>query len=280
VLITDRVSGTVTARWSSVDAGGAASVRYTARIVPVADVPSLGCSSAGTGDPAGTSATTATLSIADGSRAVIAVTADNGWHCSVSISDPVFGTPAPVAASDVAIAEQLRDDDALDLQIVALPTAADGTWFEARASQSPQATEPVWQRVRVGSWVTPTTTSFTYGRETTVEVHLCAPSGAGTTSVCSAPTRVGSGMPLSLVATVVACRPLVPLEATPPANATPDARGSVVARYLVGGVWTPEQASTARVPAGATRVEAWGVVTYLESGPVRDPSPTVASCGL
>ena len=72
----------------------------------------------------------------------------------------------------------------------------------------------------------------------------------------------------------------MPLEATPPANAAADARGSVVARYLVAGAWTDEQPSTARVPAGATQVEAWGVVTYLESGPVRDLSPTVASCGL
>ncbi len=282
VLITDRGSGTVTARWSSVDAGGAAGVRYAARIVPVADVASLGCSSSGSGEPAGSTATTATLAIADGSRAVVAVTADNGWHCSVSVSDPVFGTPAPVAASQVAIAAgpgQVRED-ALDLQIIALPAPVDGTWFEARASQSPQATEPVWQRVRVGSWVTPTTTSFTYGREATVDVRVCAPSGAGTTSVCSTATRVGSGMPLSLLATIVSCRPLVPLEATPPANAAADARGSVVARYLVAGAWTDEQPSTARVPAGATQVEAWGVVTYLESGPVRDLSPTVASCGL
>lgn len=285
VLITERGSGTVTARWSTVDAGGAAGVRYAARIVPVADVPSLGCSSSGSGEPAGTTATTATLSIADGSRAVVAVTADNGWHCSVSVSDPVFGTPAPVDASQVAIAggrDQVRDN-ALDLQITALPAAVDGMWFEARASQSPQATEPVWQRVTVGSassWVTPTTTSFTYGREATVDVRACAPSGAGTTSVCSAPTSVGTGMPLSLLATVASCRPLVPLDATPPANAAVEARGSVVARYLVGGAWTAEQPSTARVPAGATQVEAWGVVTYLESGPVRDPSPTVASCGL
>lgn len=282
VLITDRGSGTVTARWSGVDAGGATSVRYTARIVPVADVPTLGCSSAGTGSPAGSAATTATLSIAEGSRAVVAVTADNGWHCSVSTSDPVFGTPSPVPANDVAIAAQVRDN-ALDLRVVTMPTPPEGMWFEARASQSPQATEPVWQRVTVGaanSWVTPTTTSFTYGRETTVDVRVCAPPGAGTTPVCSTPTRVGSGMPLSLLATVAACRPLVPLEATPPANATAEAQGSVVARYRVGGAWTDEQPSTARVPAGATQVEAWGVVTYLESGPVRDPSPTVASCGL
>ncbi|MGM1028582.1 MAG: Ig-like domain-containing protein [Actinomycetota bacterium] len=281
VLLTDRGSGTVTARWSAVDAGGAASVRYTARIVPVADVPGLGCSTGG-GTPVGTAATTATLAIAEGSRAVIAVTADNGWHCAVSISDPVFGTPAPVAANQVAIAagrEQVRED-ALDVQILALPTAVDGLWFEARARQSPQATEPVWQRVRVGEWVTPTTTSFTYGREVTVDVRVCAPSGAGSSPVCSEPTRVGSEMPLSLLATVVSCTPLVPLEATPPANASPEARGSVIARYLVDGAWTDERPATARVPAGATQVQAWGVVTYLESGPVRDRTPTVASCGL
>ena len=247
-----------------------------------ADVASLGCSSTGTGEPAGTAALSATLTIAEGARAVVAVTADNGWHCAVSVSDPVFGRPAPVAPSDVTIAAggaQVRDD-ARDVQIVAIPAAADGLWFEARTVQSPQATDPVWQRVGAGSWVTPTTTSFTYGREASVEVRVCAPSGAGSGAVCSEPTTVGSAMPLSLRATVDACTPLVPLDARAPVNATSDARGSVVARYLVDGRWTDERPSTSRVPAGATRVEAWGVVTYLESDPLRDPSPTVAGCGL
>ncbi|MET4097867.1 hypothetical protein ABIB37_000104 [Agrococcus sp. UYP10] len=282
VLITDRSGGSVTARWSAVDAGGAARVRYTARIVAAADVPSLGCSSTGTGEPAGTAALNATLTIAEGARAVVAVTADNGWHCAVSVSDPVFGRPSPVAPSDVTIAAgeaQVRDD-ARDVQIVAIPSAADGLWFEARTVQSPQATDPVWQRIGVGSWVTPTTTSFTYGREASVDVRVCAPSGAGSGAVCSEPTTVGSAMPLSLRATVDACTPLVPLDARAPVNATSDARGSVVARYLVDGRWTDERPSTSRVPAGATRVEAWGVVTYLESDPLRDPSPTVAGCGL
>lgn len=282
VLITDRASGTVTVRWSAVDAGGATAVRYSARVVPAADAPSLGCTSAGAGQPAGTAATTATLSIADGSRAVVAVVADNGWHCSASFSAPVYGTPSPIPASDVAVAAgepQVRDDG-LDLQLIALPTPADGMWIEARVRQSPQAVEPVWQRVEVGAWLTPTTTSFTYGSEATVDVRACAPSGAGPEPVCSAPTTVGSGMPLSLRADVTACRPLVPLEVVPPANATADARATVVARYLVEGAWTAEQPSTERVPAGATRVEAWGVVTYLGSGPFRDDLPTVAGCGL
>ena len=87
-------------------------------------------------------------------------------------------------------------------------------------------------------------------------------------------------MPLSLSAIVTACRPLVPLEATAPQNATLSARGSVVASYLVDGAWTAEQPASQRVPAGATRVRATGVVTYLESGPHRDPVPTVAGCGL
>jgi len=72
----------------------------------------------------------------------------------------------------------------------------------------------------------------------------------------------------------------MPPEATSPANATPDARGSVVARYLVDGAWSDPQDATEPVPARATQVRAWGVVTYSESDPVRDPSPTVAGCGL
>jgi len=279
VLITGRDGGTVTVRWSDVDPVGAPSVRYSARLVPAADVASLGCTTTANGQPAGAAGTTATLAIADGSRAVVAVTADNGWHCSVSVSDPVFGTPAPLAASDVTVAAQERDD-ALDLQIVAMTAPADGMWVEARTSQSPQAVEPAWQRVRAGDWVTPTATSFVYGREATVDVRACAPPGAGPEPVCSAPTRVGGGMPLSLRATEVTCRPLVPLQVTPPRNATPEARGSVVASYLVDGHWTEDQPSTSRVPAGATQVRATGVVTYVESDPIRDPSPTVAGCGL
>ncbi|MGC5078120.1 Ig-like domain-containing protein [Agrococcus sp. DT81.2] len=282
VLITGRDSGAVTVRWSAVDPVGAPSVRYTARIVPAADVATLGCSSAANGQPAGTAETTATLTIAEGSRAVVAVTADNGWHCSVSVSAPVFGTPAPVPANSVAFAAgqmQVRDD-ALDLQIIALPATADGMWIEARTTQSPQPVEPVWQRVEVGSWVTPTTTSFTYGREATVDVRACAPSGAGTGAVCSAPTTIGSGMPLSLRADVVSCRLLNPLETRGPTNASPEARGSVVASYLVGGAWTEERPASSPVPAGATQVRATGVVTLSESDPIRDPSPTVLSCGL
>ncbi|HET8867151.1 MAG TPA: hypothetical protein VFM87_02360, partial [Agrococcus sp.] len=63
-------------------------------------------------------------------------------------------------------------------------------------------------------------------------------------------------------------------------NASPAIDSEVVARYLVNGAWTDEQPATERVPAGATRVEATGVVTYLESGPHRDLVPTVAGCGL
>ena len=279
VLITGRDSGAVTVRWSDVDPVGAPSVRYTARVVPAADVPSLGCTSAANGEPAGTAPTTATLAIADGSRAVVAVTADNGWHCSVSVSDPVFGRPAPVPADAVTVLPQVHDD-ALDLRITAMAAPAAGMWIEARTSQSPQSLEPVWQRVSAGAWVTPTATSFAYGREATVDVRACAPSGAGPDPVCSAPTTVGGGMPLSLRATDVSCRPLVPLQVTPPTNATAEASGSVVASYLVDGAWTEEQPSTARVPAGATQVRAWGVVTWSQSDPIRDPSPTVAGCGL
>ncbi|UOW00064.1 Ig-like domain-containing protein [Agrococcus sp. SCSIO52902] len=282
VLITGRSGGSVTVRWSAVDAGGAAAVGYTARIVPVADAASLDCASTGTGTPAGSAQLSATLSVAQGSRVVVAVTADNGWHCSVSVSDPVFGTPAPIDASQVEVASgdaQVRDD-ARDLQLTRAPAVPEGQWIEARVRQSPQATEPGWRQVAQGAWLTPTTTSFVYGRDASVELRACAPSGAGSGSVCSAPTTVGSAMPLSLSAIVTACRPLVPLEATAPQNATLSARGSVVASYLVDGAWTAEQPASQRVPAGATRVRATGVVTYLESGPHRDPVPTVAGCGL
>ena len=282
VLITDRTPGSVTATWSAVDAGGAARIAYTARVVPVADLGSLTCSSTGTGEPAGSTALRATLPVQEGSRVVVAVIADNGWHCSVSTSDPVFGKPSPVDADRVTVSAgtaQVRDD-ALDLRLTAVPTLPQGQWLEARVRQSPQADEPVWLRVSSGSWLTPTTTSFVYGRDASVDLRVCAPSGAGSGSVCSDPTAVGSGMPLSLSATVESCRPLVPLGATPPANASPAIDGEVIASYLVNGQWSTERPATQAVPAGATQVRAWGVVTYLESGPHRDLNATVAGCGL
>ncbi len=282
VLITGRTVDSVTASWSRVDTGGASGVAYTARIVPVADVPSLSCDSTGTGVPAGSTATRATLPVAEGSRVVVAVIADNGWHCSVSTSDPVFGKPAPIAAGSAVVAAgeaQVRDD-ALDLQLTQAPSIASGMWLEARVRQSPQATQPVWTRVSEGSWLTPTTTSFAYGREASVDLRVCAPSGAGIDKICSEPTAIGEHMPLRLQASVESCRPLAPLVATPPSNASPAIDSEVVARYLVNGAWTDEQPATERVPAGATRVEATGVVTYLESGPHRDLVPTVAGCGL
>ncbi|WP_347754107.1 Ig-like domain-containing protein [Agrococcus sp. ProA11] len=282
VLITGRTASTVTATWSRVDAGGASSVGYTMRIVPVDDLGSLTCSSAGGGAPAGGVGLSGSRAVSEGSRVVVAVIADNGWHCSVSTSDPVFGKPAPVAPSAVTVAAgagQVRDD-ALDLRLTAVPTLPQGQWFEARIRQSPQATEPVWARVSQGSWLTPTTTSFAYGRMAAVDLRVCAPSGAGDGSICSDSTTVGSEMPLNLEATVDECVPLVPLRATAPGNADPQIQASVVASYRVNGEWTPEQPASEPVPAGATQVEAWGVVTYLESGPHRDLAPTVAGCGL
>lgn len=282
VLVTDRTASTVTVRWSRVDPGGATAVRYTARIVPVADVPDLSCSSTATGQPAGSTATTATLDVSQGSRVVVAVIADNGWHCSVSTSDPLFGKPRPVdpeATTVAAGAAQVRDD-ALDLRLTVAPAVASGMWLEARVRQTPQSAEPVWTRVQQGSFLTPTATGFSYGRTASVDLRVCAPSGTGTGSVCSDPAAVGSGMPLSLRAVVDTCQPLVPLGATAPANVDPAIDGEVVASYLVGGAWTAERPATDPVPAGATRVRAWGVVTYLESGPHRDPEPTVAGCGL
>ncbi|GEK80945.1 Ig-like domain-containing protein [Agrococcus baldri] len=282
VLITDRTPGTVTASWSRVDAGGASRVAYTARIVPVADVASLRCESSATGTPAGTAGTSASLSVAEGSRVVVAVTADNGWHCSVSTSEPVFGKPEPVDPDEVTVAggtAQVRDD-ALDLRLTEVPALPSGQWFEARVRQSPQAVDPVWVRVAASSWLTPTTTSFAYGRQASVDLRACAPSGAGAGKVCSDATTVGSGVPLSLRAAVSACAPLAPLSATPPANAAAAIEGEVVASYLDNGTWSSERPASEPVPAGATRVRAWGVVTYLESGPHRDPEPTVAGCGL
>lgn len=282
VLITGRTASTVTATWSRVDAGGASSVGYTMRIVPVADLGSLTCSSAGGGTPAGGTGLSGSQAVSEGSRVVVAVIADNGWHCSVSTSDPVFGKPSPVSASAVSIAAgagQVRDN-ALDLQLTAVPTLPQGQWFEARIRQSPQATEPVWVRVSRGSWLTPTTTSFAYGRSAAVDVRVCAPSGAGDGSICSDVTAVGSEMPLNLEATVDSCVPLVPLRASAPGNASPTIQGSVTASYRVDGRWSDEQPASEPVPAGATQVRAFGVVTYLESGPHRDPVPTVAGCGL
>ncbi|WP_306232300.1 Ig-like domain-containing protein [Agrococcus beijingensis] len=285
VLITGNDGGRVTVRWSAVDAGGAAAVRYTAHVEPIGAVHA--CTSTGTGTPAGDTALEASLPIADGSRSVVAVTADNGWHCSVSVSDPIFGTPMPVdpSAATVAagVAQAQARDDAVDLQLVRAPTPADGTWLEARVTQAPQTVEPAWVRVSQGSWLTPTQTAFGYGRTANVELRVCAPSGAGAGGVCSEPRGVGAEMPLSLRAEVVTCRPLVPLDARPPANATLLAQGSVVASYLVGAAWSPERPSTEPVPAGATEVRARGVVTYAESGApqeYRDLLPTVAGCGL
>jgi large repetitive protein len=281
LLITGNDGGQVTVRWSAVDAGGAAGVRYTAHVEPLGAVP--GCTSTGTGTPAGGTDLTASLPITDGSRSVVAVTADNGWHCSVSVSDPVFGTPMPVDASAVVIAAEVRDD-ARDLQLRAAPTPTDGTWLESRVTQGTPTDGQPWVRVAQGSWLTPAPTAFAYGRTATVELRVCAPSGAGAGGVCSAARDVGPAvplMPLSLRAEVAAddCRPLAPLDAQAPANATPLAQGSVVARYLVGGEWTPEQPSSALVPARATQVEAWGVVAYGGSE-YRDLNPTVATCGL
>lgn len=282
VLVTDRTASTVTATWSRVDAAGASSVGYTMRIVPVADLGSLTCSSAGGGAPAGGVGLSGSRAVDQGSRVVVAVIADNGWHCSVSTSDPVFGKPSPVPTSATTIeasAGQVRDD-AVDLQLTEAPTLPQGQWLEARIRQSPQATEPVWSRVSRGSWLTPTTTSFVYGRVATVELKVCAPSGAGDGSICSDVSVVGEAMPLRLRATVDSCVPLVPLRAGAPGNASATIQSSVVASYRVDDRWTAEQPASEPVPAGATQVRAWGVVTYLESGPHRDPVPTVAGCGL
>ena len=277
VLITGRDGDDVAVRWSAVDAGGGSGVGYTARVVPVGEMPS--CTSGAAGAPAGVAELSATLRVAESSRSVIAVTADNGWHCSVSLSDPVFGTPAPVDASAVSIVAEVRDD-ARDLRLRA-PTRSDGTWLEARVGQTPQAVEPSWLRASDGSWLTPTAASFAYGRGVTVELRACAPAGAAGSGVCSAPTRLEtSELPLSLEAEVVACRPLVALEARPPVNANLLAQGEVVASYLVRGAWTSERPASEPVPAGATQVRARGVVTYLEPEPFRDPVPTEAACGL
>lgn len=275
VLITGRDPGAVTVRWSAVDAGGAARVAYSARLVPAADAASTTCVSSGSGTPGGTDATTATLPLQQGSRVVVAVTADNGWHCSVSLSEPVHGTPSAVDASAVQLRAEVRDD-ALDLRIVSLPPQPTGVWLEARVDQG---AEGAWRRAEAGSWLTPTTTAFAYGRTTTVLVRACAPSGAGSGSVCSEAASVAAPLPLSLRADVQSCRPLVPLGATPPANATAQASASVQASYLVRGAWTERVDAEQPVPAGATQVRAWGVVAYGESEH-EDPTPTEAPCGL
>ncbi|MCR8671928.1 hypothetical protein, partial [Agrococcus sp. HG114] len=250
-------------------------VRYTARVVPADEQPA--CTSGGGGTPAGGTALTATLPVAQGSRSRVAVVADNGWHCSVSLSDPVFGTPASPDASAATIAAVVRDD-ALDVQLTTAPATSSGTWLEARVRSG--AADGPWQRAGAGSWLTPAGPSFQYGSAVAVELRACAP-GAGSGGVCSSPSRVGGSVtPLALRASVAECRPLQPLSATVPGNATPLARGEVVASYLVGGSWTGERPATEPVPAGATQVRAWGVVTYLESGPFKDLFPTEAGCGL
>lgn len=279
VVITgrDQASGTVAARWATVEPGGARQVRYQARIVAEADVAGLACTSSGTGTPSGSAETSTSLEVADGARAVVAVIADNGWFCSVSTSGPVFGRPDPIDPADVDVVAEVRDD-ARDLRLAGAPAPASGTWIEVRTRQTSTSE---WRRVSEGSWITPPGGSFAYGRgDTRVDVRACAPSGAGDGRLCSEPTSVGPFTPLSLRATVETCRPLAPLEATAPANASLQARGDVEARYLVGGSWTSWRPASQAVPAQATRVEARGVVTYQDPEPYKDPQPTVAGCGL
>ncbi|GAA2174517.1 Ig-like domain-containing protein [Agrococcus versicolor] len=286
VLLTgyDESQSRATVTWAAPSTGGAA-LRYRIATVPEGQTPAA-CAPGGGGG----AETSGTATVRSGQRLQVVVIADNGWFCSSSVSQVVYGVPARVDASAVAVGTtQAGGRGALDVAI----TRADlGAGLRLQARLVSGGTTSGWVDVAASpstsapAFLTPQPLPVSYGQSYRVEVRQCASNGGQPT--CSAPTAVGGEVtPLALAATVQRCstaqQPLV--VALPSNTGGWTSSASVRFRSSPNGPWSDAQPyvpGETPVPFGTTQVEVTGQVASsgLSGETVEHATPTIAACQI
>lgn len=276
----DPGSGAVTASWAVPTNGGGTQLRYVVSTIG-ADEPAPSCASTGNGTPVGQAETTATVTVDSAERRRIVVAADNGWFCSVSVSDIVYGTPDPVPASAVAVdVSHASTRDALDI-LIERATLPQGQTMQARIVGAGSVSQ--WADVVGGSFVTPSPFTVAYGQDYVVEVRACAANGGVRT--CGAVSSAGAVRPLSLLATLApatACTWGTPLTVQQPANpGAPNARTEVLASLQgADGRWSAPAPYTGDIVPPQTRAVRLTGHVALDDIDEFDPVPTEVACSL
>lgn len=288
VLLTgyDEANARATVTWTAPSTGGAA-LRYRITTVPAGQQPPTCAPGSG-----GSTDTSGTARIDANARVQVVVIADNGWFCSSSLSQVVYGVPDRPAASSIDVdVSQAGGRPAADLAITRAELAS-GMRLQARIVSG--GTTSAWADVAANpsiaapSFLTPSPLPVAYGQTYRVEVRQCASNGGQLT--CSGETSLGEpDAPVRLAAAVQRCSvSQQPLVVTLPSNG-----GSWQTSATVQFRSSPSQPWSSRpeveyvegeteVPFGTIEVRVVGqVASTAPLGPSYEhEAGTVASCGI
>lgn len=289
VLLTgyDQANARATVTWAAPSTGGAA-LRYRITTVPAGQQPSTCAPGSG-----GSTDTSGSARIDPNARVQVVVIADNGWFCSSSVSQVVYGVPDPPSPSAIDVAvSQAGGRPALDLAITRADLAP-GMRLQARIVSG--GTTSAWAEVAASpttqapAFLTPTLLPVAYGQTYRVEVRQCASNG-GSLTCGQQVTLPGDLTPLTLAASVQRCRyglvPAEQLRVTPPMNGGSwTGTATVQFRTTPNGPWTAAEeyeAGETTVPFGAIEVRVVGQVASsgLVGPSYEHDAGTVASCGI
>ncbi|MFC7432709.1 MULTISPECIES: Ig-like domain-containing protein [unclassified Agrococcus] len=279
----DETSGIASVSWAPPATGGAA-LQYRIGTVPEGQQPPA-CAAGG----GGRAETSGTARVASGERAQVVVIADNGYFCSSSVSQVVYGVPGAVPGSAVSVG--VSQDGGRAARDVRFDRIALAPGMRLQVLVPGQAGQPdAWAAVVEGQFVTPQPIQTTYGQDTTVQIRQCAANGNQLT--CGPASSTSSVTPLALAASATQCSwgAALPqqLRVSLPVNG-PSWRASATVQFRS----SPDQAWSTRpeveyvegqtpVPFGSTEVRVQGEVASSGLGgePFEHAAGTVERCGM
>lgn len=198
-----------------------------------------------------------------GETFVYAITNDNGYYCTVTVSQPVASVPATPTGG---LALQASADDTVDVLVTPQGATPSGVTYQVSVDGG------AWFALPADGIVTGPVFGTAYDGPVGVQLRACRD------SVCGSAANLGTITPLRLAAQVQACTLGQPLQVTLHDN--PGAIESAVVTFRGPNGWTNElPLDGLSVPINAIEVRVTGIVT---SGGAtwRDPIPTIAPCGL
>lgn len=279
----DEASGVASVSWAAPATGGAP-LRY--RIDTVQEGQQApACAPGGSGR----AETSGTARVASGQRLQIVVIADNGYFCSSSTSQVVYGVPDAVPNSAVSVSTS--QDGRRAARDVRFDRVALASGMRLQVLVPGQGGQPdSWVAVTQGQFVTPQPIVASYGQDTTLQIRQCASNGGQLT--CGPASSTSSVTPLALAATATQCsygaEPSQQLRVSLPVNGLSwQASATVQFRSSTGQDWSTRPQveyveGQTTVPFGTIEVRVQGRVA--SSGPGGESfvheAGTVMSCGI
>lgn len=275
VGVTDYEPGdSVSVSWASPASGGATPMLYRAEVIDADERDDYRCRSAGNGQPQGSSQRRATdLALESGRENVVAVTADNGWFCSVSFSESLTGTPGAVSTGGAATV--VARQDFADVRLTTLPPLQPGARLQVKLQQGNNETD--WLPVAHNSFVS--ASGLDYGSPVTVQVRQYVVEA--NRNLYGPARTMGTVVPFDLRASLGTtgseCVAGEALDIRLPGNSV-EAVSSADVEVLVNGIWEPWEDHDEPLPPLTQRVSVTTTVEY-QGNVYQNPRAIEFSCG-